>query len=135
VKNNFNNMLGKFSPDGRWLAYQSDESGRWEIYSQSLATPGKRVRISINGGTEPRWRSDGKELFFRDADNRIVGVELTRDRSNLEPGSPSVLFPIDPSAEWYEVAADGQRFLVPLPVAGPPSSMTVVLNWPAALKK
>jgi Tol biopolymer transport system component len=135
VQNTFTNFFGRFSPDGRWLAYQSDESGRMEIYSQPLTTPGERVRISINGGIQPHWRRDGKELFYRDPDNRIIAVEVRQDDAHLEPGSPSVLFPIDPSAEWYDVAADGQRFLVPVPVAGPAPSMTVVLNWPAALKK
>jgi WD40 repeat protein len=130
VQNNFDNMLGKFSPDGRWLAYQSNESGRWEIYCQSLTAPGKRVRISINGGTEPRWRPDGKGLFYRDPENKIIAIELRSDGSNLEPGNSSVFFSIDRSVGWYDVAADGQRFLVPLPVAAPTrSSMTVVLNW------
>jgi Tol biopolymer transport system component len=135
LQNNFNNGNARFSPDGRWLAYQSDESGRMEIYTQPLTTPGERVRISINGGIQPHWRRDGKELFYLDADHRITAIELRRDDVNLEPGSPSMLFSIDPSADWYDVASDGQRFLVPLPVAGPASSMTVVLNWPAALKK
>jgi serine/threonine protein kinase len=135
VQNNFNNMLGRFSPDGRWLAYQSDESGRWEIYIQSLTTPGKRIRISINGGMEPYWRRDGKELFFRDPGNRIIAVGLTGNGSSLEPGTPNVLFAADPGAGWYEVDSDGQRFLVPVPVAARAgSSMTVLLNWPAMLK-
>jgi Tol biopolymer transport system component len=135
VQNNFNNSQGVFSPDGRWLAYQSDESGRWEIYNQPLTTPGERVRISTNGGILPRWRRDGKELFYRDPDNRIIAVELRRDDVTLEPGSPSVLFSLDRSVWWYDVASDGQRFLVPLPVAGPASSMTVVMNWTELLKQ
>jgi len=84
---------------------------------------------------EPYWRRDGKELFFRDPGNRIIAVGLTGNGSSLEPGTPNVLFAADPGAGWYEVDSDGQRFLVPVPVAARAgSSMTVLLNWPEMLK-
>jgi eukaryotic-like serine/threonine-protein kinase len=135
VQNTFHNSFARFSPDGRWLAYQSDESGRMEIYIQPMARLGERVRISINGGIFPHWRRDGKELFYVDGDNRILAIELRKDDLNLEPGSPSVLFSADRWVRWFEVASDGQRFLMALPVAAPASLMTVVLDWPAAVKK
>jgi Tol biopolymer transport system component len=131
---------GAFSPDGRWLAYMSNESGKSEVYVQTFtgkrgaAASGRKWLISTSGGTLPRWRGDGKELFYRAPDGKVMAVDIGSGAS-LEAGAPKELF--DAQGMGYDVTADGQRFIVTTPVEGAQvrSSITVVLNWQAALKK
>jgi Tol biopolymer transport system component len=135
---------GQVSPDGRWLAYASDESGRLEVYVQSFPAPGGgRWQISKDGGLFPRWRRDGRELFYYADDGRLMAVPL-RSTTTLDVGDPVPLFEAHmlngPAISaglrhQYDVARDGQRFLlnVPLEDAATPS-ITVVLNWAAGLK-
>ena len=127
------------SPDGRWLAYASDETGRYEVYVQSFPVPGRRVQISPGGGSEPRWRGDGKELFFISADSKMMAVPI-HSGATLVAGNAKVLFntrTLPPSVYRtnYDVSQDGQRFLMKS-VAGDaaPHSITVLVNWRAALK-
>jgi Tol biopolymer transport system component len=113
---------GQFSPDGEWIAFQSNESGRLEIYLQPFPGPGRKTRISSDGGVQARWRDDGKELFFLAPDDRLMAVPLTLDSKSatVEIGTPVSLFaarlPALPSttthAQHYMVSPDGQRFLV-----------------------
>jgi hypothetical protein len=87
---------GQFSPDGRWVAYRSNKSGRFEVYVQPLQSPGGKSQISTNGGTQPRWRRDGKELFYISLDYKLtaVPVVVSSDGKSIKPGSPVSLFPV-----------------------------------------
>ena len=125
-----------FSPDSHWIAYVSSESGQPDVYAQRFSFPlsnsssGAKVLISRSGGTSPRWRADGKELFYRAADGNLMSVSLTTD-TVLRPGIAKRLFSCD---RLWEVTGDGNRFLVNVPVEQGVPPFTVVLNWQSALK-
>ena len=123
-----------FSPDGRFIAYSSSESGRAEIYVQTFPDGGGRWQVSNSGGTDPSWRGDGKELFYRTPDQKLMGVEIRIAGSDLQAGIPRALFPISirggNARNKYVVSADGQRFLIDAPLGRESlSPTTVVLNW------
>jgi eukaryotic-like serine/threonine-protein kinase len=118
---------GKISPDGRWVAYVSNESRRSEIYVQSFPTPGPRLQISVGGGGEPRWRADGRELYYLAPDNRLMAVAIAAAGSTLEPSPPQILFSLS-SPQAYEPSPDGQRFLVARTISEA-SPISVILNW------
>jgi len=132
----------QFSPDGRWLAYASNESGRPEIYLQPYPGPGGKTQISTDGGTEPAWNRNGRELFYRSGD-RMMAVEVTAEPS-LVVGRPRMLFegrygssqfPFIGTA--YDPSPDGQRFLM-VKESDQVTSATqinVVLNWFEELKR
>jgi eukaryotic-like serine/threonine-protein kinase len=137
----FEERQGQFSPDGRWIAYVSDESGRYEVYVQSFPAAGAKRQISATGGTEPRWRRDGKELFYLGANGKLMAVQVKGD-SGFEASVPKALFatpPLEPGGRLlsnYSVTADGERFLInsfPEQVMSTP--ITVVINWTAELRK
>ena len=132
----------KFSPDGRWLAYVSDESGRAEVYVQPYPGPGGKWQISIEGGTEPIWNRNGRELFYRSG-TKMMAVETTTQPS-FSAGKPRVLFEgqyvlaVFPGMDLtYDVSADGQRFLMVKETgqATSPTQINVVLNWFEELKR
>jgi Tol biopolymer transport system component/predicted Ser/Thr protein kinase len=134
----FNEQRPAFSPDGKWLAYQSNESGRSEIYVQNFPGPGGKWQVSTGGGIEPFWRADGKELYYGDLDQKIVAVKIQAGET-FEAGIPRALFhatvqPIRNVRSHYLPSADGQRFLVLSPL-GRESMVptTVVVNWNAGL--
>jgi len=138
LRTQFNEMDGRISPDGRWLAYVSDESGKWEVYVQRFLSPGAKSQISSNGGKQPQWSRDGKELFYVAADQKLMAVAVHPGLS-LDPGTPEQLFQFHGTSDFlggsYDVCVDGQRFLVTALVgeeASPP--LTVVINWTAMLK-
>jgi Tol biopolymer transport system component len=128
----------QISPDGRWLAYISQESGQWEVYVEPFRAEGERVRVSTEGGGQPRWRGDGRELFYVSPDGRLMAVDVRATAGHIEVGLPAALFSgvnASPFTDHYAVTADGQRFLVPVPVgedAGP--RIHVVTNWTSLLK-
>jgi DNA-binding winged helix-turn-helix (wHTH) protein/Tol biopolymer transport system component len=132
------------SPDGRWLAYVSDVSGRNEIYVRSFPNGTDVRQVSTQGGVEPQWRADGRELFFLAADKNLTAAPVTPERV-LNIGPPTVLFPtdMDPTGRLgivgrnqYVVSRDGQRFLINQTRPGAaPAPINVVVNWPAALYK
>jgi Tol biopolymer transport system component len=132
VVTRFSEVSGQFSPDGRWFAYSSDESGRYEVYVQSLTDPGNRARISTSGGEVPRWRSDGKELFF--LAGHTLQVAAIRTDPKLEAESPRDLFQFRRVGD-YAVARDGRILAVVAADETPSSSATVVLNWTSDLPK
>ena len=144
LQTQFNESYGVFSPDGRWVAYVSDESGRSEVYVQAFPPSGGKWQISNGGGILPLWRRDGKEMFFVvPFVGRLMAVEV-KTASQFEAGVPKLLFqkPLalthgtTGSGTHYGVSADGQRFLLNLPIQeAAPSPITVVLNWTAGLKK
>jgi Tol biopolymer transport system component len=110
--------IGQFSPDGRWLAYQSNESGSFEVYVRPFPGPGAQVLISTKGGGQARWSPDGKELYCIASEGTLMAVPIRSDNGALEAGTPTALFqpPISGGdstiqREQYDVAADG-RFLI-----------------------
>ena len=128
---------GHFSPDGRWLAFGSDESGRAEVYVRSFPGPAAKIQVSSAGGAVPRWRGDGRELYYLDLENRVVAVPVTLSPA-FRAGTPVPLFPAhpNPSGLPYDVAADGQRFLVDTVAAdegSPP--LTVISGWTGLLER
>jgi Tol biopolymer transport system component len=132
---------GAFSPDGRWLAYTSDSSGRFEVFVQSFPEPGPRIQVSPDGGTNTRWRRDGKELFYVAMDGTLMAVPV-RAAQPIEFGRPAALFQfyspvrgIPAGKPPYDVMPDGQRFIVSSVVRRTDPSLHVLLNWPALLKK
>jgi Tol biopolymer transport system component len=131
VQTGFEENFPRFSPDGRWIVYQSNETGRNEVFVQPLPGPGRNWQISTNGGTQPQWRGDGREIFYLAPDNRLMAVPVTLDAkgTTVDAGNPAGLFPLRPGA-GYAVTPDGQRFLVNTPVdEATASPITVVLNW------
>jgi Tol biopolymer transport system component len=130
----------KFSPNGRWLAYSSNESGRFEVYVQAFPGPGGKWQISIEGGVEPVWARNGEELFYRNGD-RMMAVDITADPT-FSAGTPSLLFegPYQLSGGTrpnYDVTPDGQHFLMVnlSEQESPVTRLTVVLNWFEELKE
>jgi Tol biopolymer transport system component len=149
LQTRFDEIEGQFSPDGRWLAYVSNESGRDEIYVQAFPDAGGKWQISTSGGLQPRWRRDGQELFFVAPDNRLMAapIRVAPGTKALEAGAPVALFPtrlatgvnIVPAGfqarAQYAVAADG-RFLMNVSAdEGVTSPITIVQNWMVGLKK
>jgi serine/threonine protein kinase/Tol biopolymer transport system component len=139
VESEYAEAGGTFSPDGRWLAYSSDESGRPEVYVQPFPGPGSKSRVSNAGGSGPRWRGDGRELLYREANGRFVAVPVTLHEGAFEAGTPQPLFALrnNPTpGTQYDVTRDGQRFIVSVPVqAEGASPLTLVLNWPSLLQR
>ncbi|MBK5297404.1 MAG: serine/threonine-protein kinase [Vicinamibacteria bacterium] len=127
----------RFSPDGRWVAFESNENGRSEIYVQSFPDAARKTQISTAGGTAPLWRGDGRELFFRSPDDQMLAARIASSGTQIDVDTPSVLFALpagpnrDTNASWYDVSRDGQRFLVNTTVEGA-SPITVLLNWKPA---
>jgi Tol biopolymer transport system component len=127
-----------FSPDDRWIAYDSDATGRFEVYVRSFSPSGGQFKISRNGGWAPRWRGDGKEIFFLALDGTMMAVDVTLGKER-QAAVPLALFPTPllktSDRHTYAVTKDGQRFLVRVPDQRQASvPITVVLNWPALLK-
>jgi Tol biopolymer transport system component len=133
-------MNAQFSPDGKWIAYTSVESGQQEVYVQSYPRTEIRVQVSNSGGNFARWRKDGKELFYCALDGRLMAASVRPTRSSLEFGTPSALFhiaePTGPHLYMYDVSADGQRILTLTPESSELAApLTVLVNWQASLKK
>ena len=140
LQTDYSESQAQISPDGRWIAYVSDESGSQEVYIQNFPSPGNKLQISTGGGSQPKWRRDGKELFYVSLDKKVMTVQL-KGNSTLEPGIPLVLFQTQ-IATWvearnqYVVSADGQRFFINTPLKQIASSpINVMVNWSTTLKK
>jgi serine/threonine protein kinase/Tol biopolymer transport system component len=132
----FNDSQGQVSPDSKWIAFTSDESGGFnEIYVTSFPTAGNRWRVSSNGGSFPRWSRDGKELFYRTLDGTLMVTPVRTAAHGLQFGTSASLFrvpePLGIFAYPYDVAPDGKRILaiVPSKVSGDTPSLTVLVNW------
>ena len=140
LKTTFDERYPQFSPDGRWIAYQSNESGQDEIYAQPFPGPGEKTQISTNGGAQVRWNRNGKELFYVAPDLRLMAVSVVSSSTakTLQPAPPTALFA---SRLWnnataasakqdYVVSPNGQRFLM---LVDPPDAatapITVIANW------
>jgi serine/threonine protein kinase/Tol biopolymer transport system component len=135
IESPFFDAGSRFSPDGRWLAYNSNETGRSEVYVVPFPGPGGRVPVSTAGGDNARWRRDGKEIFFL-AWNTLMAAEVTANGSRFEVGAVQRLFEVPMvNGYWpYDVSPDGQRFLVNT-MEGAVAPLTIVVNWPAGLEK
>jgi len=134
------NEVGWFSPDGRWMAYNSNESGRYEVYVQPYPGPGGKWQISTDGGMDARWSANGRELTYRNGD-KMMAVDITT-QPEFSAGKPKVLFagpyiPPSPNFSYYDVSADGQRFLMlkPTEQAQAATQIVVVQNWFEELKQ
>ena len=141
----FNDRYPEFSHDGKWIAYTSNRTGREEVYAQAYPGPGEQVQLSSDGGTQPCWSRDGRELFYTEIDSRgqhtmLMSVPISTG-PRLVAGVPRVLF--EGMYRWqagtrgYDVSADGRRFLMVKPVERPPSpvrELVLVQNWFEELK-
>ncbi|HEV2351942.1 MAG TPA: protein kinase, partial [Terriglobia bacterium] len=131
----------RFSPDDKWLAYSSSESGKFQVYVTPFPGPGGKRQISSEGGWFPQWRRDGRELFYvSPLDDKIMAAEVKANGSSFEVGPVHALFPIRPyfglyTANLYDVTPDGQRFIVAYDAQQSNAALTLVVNWPAALEK
>jgi Tol biopolymer transport system component len=133
-------VQAQISPDGRWLAYASNESGKYDVYVRPFPSGEGKWLITPSGGSEPSWRRDGKELYYLGADGWLMTVAVTTKRA-FEPATPTRLFKTNMSTlvntsftrNQYVASGDGQRFLANQPT-GEPASIVVVVNWPAGLK-
>ena len=129
-------VLAQFSPDGRWVAYQTNESGRFEVVVQPFPGAGDKWQVSTAGGAAPRWRADGRELYFLAPDATMLAVPVTAAGASFETGTPRALFPtrivdggtVATVGPQYAVARDG-RFLINQPVADAAAPITLILNW------
>jgi Tol biopolymer transport system component len=140
ARTNFDETNGQLSPDGKWVAYQSDETGRFEVYVQRFPDAGGKWPVSRNGGAQVRWRRDGKELFYVAADDRLMAVpiRLAPDGQSIEIATPAPLFTTHvggavqgANRQQYMVSSDGQRFLMNTIVQEPTTPIIMVLNWMA----
>jgi hypothetical protein len=136
----FEERDGQFSPDGKWIAYRSNESGRFEVYVQAFPLPKDKWQVSTSGGSQPRWRRDGKEIFYIGLDGKLMAapIQLDSERQSVDVGTVAALFPTrivggalpGQRRHQYEVSADGQRFLINTAVdESAPSPITLILNW------
>ena len=141
LQTEFNEGAGRFSPDGRWMAYASDESGDWQVYVQSFPARSGKWQVSTNGGSFPAWRRDGNELYYISPDKKVMAVDVKGTDTSFERGVPKALFDLRVSnftsaQARFAVTADGQKFLVNNTIVETTSGpITVVLNWTADLKK
>jgi eukaryotic-like serine/threonine-protein kinase len=139
---NFNERYASFSPDGRWIAYFSNESGREEVYVRPFVSSGSsgprlgegKWQVSKDGGVLPGWHADGKEIIFSGPNNAMMAVDVNGSGAGFQMGTPQRLFTI-PTNQGWDVTADGKRFLMTVaPPQGSGAPITVVLNWQADLK-
>ncbi len=131
-----NDVQAQFAPDGRWIAYCAPEAGRSEVYVTSFPEPGERVRVSVSGGSTPRWKRDGRELYFVSAGNEMVATDIELG-SSVRVGASRPLFRMNP-AGWqdYDVTGDGQRFLVVANMPAPDAdAISVTVNWSSLLRR
>jgi eukaryotic-like serine/threonine-protein kinase len=135
-------LNARFSPDGRWVAYSSNESGHWEVYVTSFPAAKSKWQVSTAGGEEPRWRRDGKELFYLSGQGTVMAAAV-KTGSSFEAGPPSSLFQAHTRQAIstqdvfsYDVTEDGNRFLVNTNVEEPSASpLSIILNWASEVKK
>ena len=135
LRSGFNQTSPRFSPDGRWIAYESDESGEAEVYAAQTEGGGEKRRLSPAGGRRPHWRRDGRELYYIAPGDTLMALPVSPGQT-LEVGAPAPLFRGESEIEEYDVTPDGTRFLVSTPAQKlRESPIRVILNWPATLKK
>ncbi len=131
----FDERNGQFSPDGRWVAYETNESGRFEIEVQPFPNPSGKWQVSTNGGVQPRWRPDGKELYFISPDGKMMAASIAASGATFAAATPVALFPTQLASsvvapkQQYAVSRDG-RFLLDQLMESPGNRpITLILNW------
>ena len=139
LESTFDEIQGRISPDGRWMVYTSDDSGRYEVYVRSFPEGARKRQISTEGGMAPVWRSDGEELFYLNLEEELVAMPVSTTPA-FETAAPLTLFPVGYAAQIrtahpYAVASDGQRFLVSLLEEAEDRQIIGVLNWTAGLEQ
>jgi len=134
IQTEFDEMQGHLSPDGRWLAYTSNQSSRLEVYVQPLKPDGRKWQVSTGGGSDPKWRADNKELFYIAGDGRLMSVDVSGAR--FDSANPRPLFTlhgvsaVSPFLSAYDVQRDGQRFLVRVPIEDLKTRpLNVIVHW------
>jgi eukaryotic-like serine/threonine-protein kinase len=136
-KEGFGRLLPE--PNPRWIAYQSDQSGRYEVYVDSFPEPRKSIMISTAGGSFPKWRADGRELFYVSPENKVTAASLKLGADSVEASAPRELFSLpplrSPAGPPFESSRDGQRFIVLTSPKVAPQSLNIIVNWPALLNK
>jgi Tol biopolymer transport system component len=127
----------RFSPDGRWLAYGSTQSGSVDVFLTPFPSLSGRRQVSQTGGLNIRWRADGKELLYVDLNSRVTGVEITETAGGIDVGKTTTLFQMRPQDPVYafDVSPDGQRFLISELPEQASSAAVLVTNWEATLRK
>jgi serine/threonine protein kinase len=140
LETQFNVQMAKFSPDGRWVAYVSNDSGKDEVYVSPFPGPGARVQVSAGGGTQPRWRKDGRELFYLSPESKMMAAEVIAGAQDFRAGTVRSLFALNGLGAvpgyLYDVTSDGQKFLVIQDLLHSSTTpLTLVVNWDAELKK
>jgi tricorn protease-like protein len=135
LRSRFNEYAGAVSPDGHWMSYGSDESGRVEAYVQSFPTPGSKYQVSTTGAAFAGWSKDGKEMWIGGLDGTVLVVDV-KTAPTFTAGTPRVLFKLRPDVVASTATPDFQRFLIAVPVgAAAPPSLVLELNWMSMLKK
>jgi dipeptidyl aminopeptidase/acylaminoacyl peptidase len=130
-----NEAQGAFSPDGRWVVYSANDTGRPDVYVMPFPNTGRKWQVTARGGNNARWRGDGRELFYLALDGNIMSVSVEAHGSDLMLGRPQRLFQLSADGN-FDVSADGQRFLVMTPAQKeeqPPLSL--VFNWTSELDR
>ena len=136
VQSAYNEGGGRFSPDGRWIAYDSDETGQAEVYLRPYPGPGTALKVSASGGKYPTWRRDGRELYFVSSDNKTMAAEIRSAGSSIQVGAIRELFTRTPIMAEYEPFADGKRFLINRLIEPTETDpVTIVVNWTEKLRK
>lgn len=143
LQTNFNENQGRFSPDGKWVAYTSDESGRYEVYVRPFPSGSSKWRVSPDGGELPHWRGDGKEIYYLTPDRKLMAAAVNAGRDGLTVSVPQQLFstqmhlrPSGAPLVPYDISSDGKKFLMDAKLADQgESALTVVVNWLGAVKK
>jgi len=133
----FTERNARFSPDGRFLAYLSDESSSFEVFVSPFPFTGEKVRVSSGGGTSPRWSRDGRELFYASDARQLVAVPI-RTTPSLQLGAPVTLFPLKGSRPWieFDVSVDGKTFLASVPeISANQQPLTAVVNWTSEVRR
>ena len=140
VKTPFAERAPRFPASGKFFSYTSNESGKDEAYvrpfdPQTGTSPGGQWMVSKGGGVSPHWRADGKEMFYVAPDGAMMSVEIDM-KNGFQPGVPKQLFKLPGEIRFWDVTRDGQKFLIPVPVAAADSSpYNVIVNWTSTLKK
>ena len=138
LKTQFTEDQAVISPDGKWVAYKSDETGRDEIYVATFPQLSGKWQVSVDGGAEPQWRRDETELFFTDAGRKLMAAGVKTSTGAFETDVPKLLFETQlvnvPARNRFVVTGDGQQFVVITRLSAP-APINVVLNWTAEIKK